>query len=128
MKLTRASHYALQALAYLAARRADDVVPSHRIAQERGISEKFLLKVLKPLVEAEVLRSSKGPNGGYRLARSADTISVLDVVEAVDGPLQAIVPGDPRNGVAARLEAVCREICDRKRERLAQCMISHLGS
>src|SRR5256886_11241937 len=86
MKLTCASSYALHAVAYMALQKSDRPVASHKIAQERGIPERFLLKVLKPLVTARVLTSIKGPNGGYQLARPATEISVLEIVEAVEHP------------------------------------------
>ena len=68
------------------------LLPAHLIAQARGIPERFLLKVLKPLVSARVLHSVKGPNGGYRLARPAKDISMLEIIEAVDGPIRGQAP------------------------------------
>ena len=56
----------------------DKPVASHHIARARGIPELFLLKILKPLVSARILRSVKGPNGGYRLARPAQKITMLE--------------------------------------------------
>src|SRR5438105_14710278 len=91
MKLTRTSTYALQALAYMAAQKKTGPIASYIVARERGIPEKFLLKLLKPLVSTRVLISLKGPNGGYRLGRPADQISMLEVIEAVDGPLRGRV-------------------------------------
>src|SRR5262249_58423147 len=87
MKLTRASSYALHAVAYMAAQKKADPVASHVIAQDRGIPERFLLKVLKPLVSAQILLSIKGPNGGYRPAPAAHDITILEVAQAVDRPL-----------------------------------------
>src|ERR1700681_3560965 len=92
MRLTRASSYALHALVYMAGQKKDGPTASHIIAAKRGIPERFLLKVLKPLVSAQVLYSIKGPNGGYRLARPAGTITMLEVVEAVDGPIRGNAP------------------------------------
>jgi len=92
MRLTRASSYALHAVAYMAQQQSDRPVPSHKIARERAIPERFLLKVLKPLVSARVLMSLKGPHGGYNLARPASDITVLEVVEAVDGPIRGEAP------------------------------------
>src|SRR5881394_3883336 len=87
MKLSRASSYALHALAFMAGEKDNTrPVASHHIAAARGIPDRFLLKILKPLVSARVLFSVKGPHGGYRLARKAEEISLLDVLEAVDGP------------------------------------------
>src|SRR5215472_13215628 len=92
MRLTRASSYALHAIVYLAAKKQNEPMPSHLVAQARGIPERFLLKVLKPLVSARVLLSVKGPNGGYRLARPANDITMLDILEAVDGPIRGQAP------------------------------------
>jgi Rrf2 family protein len=105
MKLTRASIYALHAVTYMAAQkdREGGSVASHIIAQDRGIPERFLLKVLKPLVSEQILVSVKGPNGGYRLARPAKEISVLEVIEAVDGQIRGSVPSDDFNSFAERL-------------------------
>src|SRR5262245_11613018 len=96
MKMTRASLYALHAVTYMAAQkdREGGSVASHVIAQDRGIPERFLLKVLKPLVAAQILISVKGPNGGYRLARPAKEINMLEIVEAVDGHIRGSVPVD----------------------------------
>src|SRR5262249_57008421 len=86
MKLTRASSYALHAVAFMASQKSDKPVASHNIAQARGIPERFLLKVLKPLVSARVLTSIKGPNGGYKLARQPSDITMLEILEAGGGP------------------------------------------
>src|SRR3954470_5958709 len=92
MKLTRAASYALHAVAYMAGQKHDRPIASHNIAQARGIPERFLLKVLKPLVSARVLHSIKGPNGGYRLAKAPSDITMLEVLEAVDGPIRGQAP------------------------------------
>src|SRR6516225_9056407 len=88
MKLTRAASYAVHALVFMASQKNGRPLASHHIAKARGIPERFLLKVLKPLVSVRILLSIKGPNGGYRLARNANEITLLDVLEAVDGPLR----------------------------------------
>ena len=108
MKLTRASSYALHAVAHMAGSKVSVPVASHHIAEARGIPERFLLKVLKPLVSARILHSVKGPNGGYSLAKAAKDISVLDVVEAVDGPIRGVAPFDHGGTTAAKLEGVCK--------------------
>src|SRR6202171_1870947 len=92
MKLTRSSSYAIHALVFMATEKRNRPVASHHIAAARGIPERFLLKVLKPLVSARVLFSIKGPNGGYRLSRPAAEISLLEVLEAVDGPVRGQAP------------------------------------
>jgi Rrf2 family protein len=92
MKLTRASNYALIALTHMAQEPERKAIASDDIAEARGLPERFLLKVLKPLVGANVLRSIKGPHGGYELAKPAAEISLLDIIEAIDGPIQGTIP------------------------------------
>src|SRR5579883_219209 len=106
MRLTRASQYAVHALAYMASLEGNRPMPSHLVAQAQGIPERFLLKVLLPLVSVGVLRSLKGPNGGYQLARSPREISLLEIVEAIDGPIRAPISFEGNNGLASRLETI----------------------
>jgi Rrf2 family protein len=128
MKLTRATSYALHAVAYMAAQKHDRPIASHKIAQERGIPERFLLKVLKPLVSARVLLSIKGPNGGYRLARSPADITMLEILEAVDGPIRGSSPlSDENDGpLNHKLEQICKESADQVRKHLEKVKISAL--
>jgi Rrf2 family protein len=131
MKLTRASSYALHAVAFMASQKQPDKpVASHNIAQARGIPERFLLKVLKPLVAARVLMSIKGPNGGYRLARKPADITMLEVVEAVDSPIRGLVPFmEQRNGpLNHKLELICKQDADQTRHHLEKVRISDLAA
>ena len=128
MKLTRASSYALHAVAYMAAQKHDRPIASHNIAAARGIPERFLLKVLKPLVSARVLLSIKGPNGGYRLAKPASEISMLEILEAVDGPIRGQAPlTEENNGpLNNKLEQICKESADQVRKHLEKVKVSQL--
>jgi Rrf2 family protein len=130
MKLTRASSYALHAAAYMAQQKKEAPIASHKIAEQRGIPERFLLKVLKPLVSARVLLSIKGPNGGYRLARPPGDISVLEIIEAVDGPIRGQSPLDGGNSNGAnlnnKLENVCNQVADQVRKQLDKVKLSEL--
>src|SRR5437870_9528353 len=119
MRLTRASSYALHALVYMAGQKHNRPVPSHIVAQARGIPERFLLKVLKPLVSARVLTSVKGPNGGYRLARTPSDISMLEILEAVDGPIRGQAPftDEETDGpLNHKLENICKQAADQVRQ------------
>jgi Rrf2 family protein len=128
MKLTRASSYALHAVAFMAAQKTDKPVASHNIAAARGIPERFLLKVLKPLVSARVLRSIKGPNGGYQLAKAPNQITMLDILEAVDGPIRGMAPfSEENNGpLNERLENICKTSAEGVRKQLEKVRISDL--
>jgi Rrf2 family protein len=131
MKMTRASVYTLKALAYLAKQKPGQPVPSHVMAAAaRGIPELFLLKCLLKATLAGLLRSVKGPNGGYALARPAREISVLQIIEGVDGPLRGEAPPVGR-GAAAALDARLQVVCDAAtvlvRERLAKVTLADLA-
>ncbi len=128
MKLTRASSYALHAVAFMAAQKTDKAVASHNIAQARGIPERFLLKVLKPLVSAGVLISIKGPNGGYRLKKAPSQITMLEILEAVDGQISGNSPFTRKtNGpINQKLENICQESADSVRKQLEKVRISDL--
>jgi Rrf2 family protein len=105
-------------------------IASHVIAQKRGIPERFLLKVLKPLVSVQVLYSIKGPNGGYGLARPASDITILEILEAVDGPIRDHAPscqGEPRNFLHRKLEQICHEAAEQVRKTLGKIKLSDLA-
>lgn len=130
MKLTRASEYALHALVYLVQEKPDKPVASHIVAEAQGIPERFLLKVLKPLVSAHVLQSIKGPNGGYRLTKPAKEVSLLEVVEAVDGPIRGSAPFTDTKGAESldeRLGQVCEETADLVRQKLGKVRLIDLA-
>ena len=57
------------------------------IAERQDISPKYLLDILRDLKRAELVRSRRGPNGGFSLSRPADTITLADIFRAIDGPL-----------------------------------------
>jgi Rrf2 family protein len=87
MKISRSTGYALVAVGYIAKNYKDGAVLAARISKEYGIPLEYLLKILQQLVRANVLRSKRGPRGGFFLARSAEDITLLQVIEAVDGPM-----------------------------------------
>lgn len=128
MKLTRASSYAIHAVAYMAQQKLDKPVASHKVAEDRGIPERFLLKVLKPLVSARVLKSIKGPNGGYQLARTPSDISMLEIIEAVEGPIRGQAPFDAKSNTSLnkKLEEICNQSSEAVRKTLSKIHISDL--
>lgn len=130
MKLTRAASYAVHALVYMASQKQSTPIASHKIAEERGIPERFLLKVLKPLVTLRLLQSIKGPHGGYRLAKKPNEITLLEVLEATDGPIrgQLSFGGDETDGALnKRLDAICSQAADEVRKQLGKVKLSDLA-
>jgi Rrf2 family protein len=107
----------------------DETIPSHVIADKRRISERFLLKVLKPLVAAQVLYSAKGPHGGYRLAKPATQITLLEVMEAVDGPIRGQAPignGQTNHPLNKRLQQICHDSAEYLRKQLKRIRIADI--
>jgi Rrf2 family protein len=129
MKLSRACGYALAALAHLARQDSEGHRTSRQIAAAGNLSEKFLLKVLKPLATVGVLKSLKGPHGGYRLARPAGEVSLLEVVEAVDGPIRGEVPqlADVATPLERRLEEVWERVAATVRATLEETSIADVA-
>jgi len=130
MKLTRASEYAIHAIVAMADPKLGGCpVASHLTAAARGIPERFLLKVLKPLVNAGVLHSVKGPHGGYRLAKPPAKITLLEIVEAVDGPVRGGISfsqGKENDPLDRRLNEVCQQIAEQTRRQLDKVRVSEL--
>ena len=131
MKLSRSSAYAVHAVVYMAQQQdTHELVTSHSIAEDQGMPERFLVKLLRPLVNNRVLQSLKGPNGGYRLARPASTISLLEIIEAVDGTIRGVSPlasGKKNGSLDSRLEKVCDESAKQTREHLGKVRVSTLA-
>src|SRR5579863_535882 len=85
MIYSRSAEYALRALIQLAALQPDEYAMAKNIAAETNIPAHFLAKILQDLARDGFLKSNKGPHGGFRLSNPAESISMLRVVEAVDG-------------------------------------------
>ena len=88
ISITTKSPYAVAALTELA-RAPDQPIPDGEIARRREIPAQFLEQLVATLRRGGVLRSQRGVKGGYTLARAADQITVLEVVELLDGALSA---------------------------------------
>ncbi len=87
MQLTRGVDYALRGLVYLAQQGQTKLVMANEIAASEGIPEYFFSKIFQNLAKSGIVNSFRGSNGGFVLARSAKDITILEVVEAIDGPM-----------------------------------------
>ncbi|MEM8866366.1 MAG: Rrf2 family transcriptional regulator [Planctomycetota bacterium] len=92
MKISRTIAYAVQALLQLAASPNGVPVACGKLAADGRMPERFLLQVLRSLVQADILRSVRGVEGGYLLNRDPADISLLDLFEAFDSPVIPSVP------------------------------------
>jgi len=87
MQITRQADYAVRAVLYLAQLGPEKRAATSQIAQEQAIPPSFLAKIVSQLSVAGLLQTSRGARGGVSLARDPDQISLLEVVEAIDGPI-----------------------------------------
>jgi Rrf2 family protein len=98
LTITRKVDYALRAMVFLAGLTPVELRNFETIATAYQIPKDFLAKIMRQLVQAELVQSIRGPRGGYKLNRPAYEISVLEVVEAVEGPIflnHCLDDGDP---------------------------------
>ena len=87
MQITRQADYAVRAVMYLAELGPDEKASTSQIAEEKDIPLSFLAKIIAQLSVAGLLQTMRGARGGVTLARPAEDISLLEVVEAIDGPI-----------------------------------------
>jgi Rrf2 family protein len=87
MQITRQADYAVRAVLHLA-RNGDQRTATSAIAEEQRIPPSFLAKIVSQLSIAGLLHTSRGARGGVTLARNPKDITLLEVIEAIDGPIQ----------------------------------------
>ncbi len=87
MQITRQADYALRAMLYLAQLEPAQRAATSQIAEEQHIPPSFLAKIISQLSIAGLIHTSRGARGGVSLARQPEEISILEVVEAIDGPI-----------------------------------------
>jgi Rrf2 family transcriptional regulator, iron-sulfur cluster assembly transcription factor len=85
LELTKRADYAIRAVVALAAVAPTERVSVRRIAIDQGIPARFLSQVMVDLVGARIVQGAPGRTGGYRLARPAAAITLLEIIEAVEG-------------------------------------------
>jgi Rrf2 family protein len=105
LQISRKIDYGLRAMVFLASLPAGEVIPFREVARRMDVPEEFLAKILKTLVGKKLVHSTRGARGGYRLARPASELSMLDVIEAVEGPVRVNVCQD--NHEACKLSRSC---------------------
>jgi Rrf2 family cysteine metabolism transcriptional repressor len=105
ISITSKSPYAVLALAELARGPGDQPVPIGELARKRDVPVQFLEQLFAVLRRGGIISSQRGVKGGYRFARVPSTVTVLEVVEMLDGPL-----GRDAEGVFADAAAAARQV------------------
>lgn len=128
MRLSRASVYAIRAALQLVDAPAGLPIPCSQLAKAGEMPERFLLQILRHLVTHGLLQSTRGVDGGYQLSRPAKEISLLQIVEATDGPLTSELP--PLDGMPEvsrkQLFCVVQDITRATSLRLSQTSLADL--
>ena len=128
MKLSRSVTYALKAALQLAQNTNGRPMPCSRIAAQGSMPERFLLQILRSLVTHGILKSTRGVDGGYVLLKEASHVSLLDVIEAIEGPLDHEVnigEGMPDQS-RARLSSIFKQVTQATLDTLSSVKLADL--
>jgi Rrf2 family protein len=110
MRISAKVDYAVRAAVELAAAPGEKPVKAEAIANAQGIPLNFLENILGELRHAGIVRSHRGVEGGFRLAKPPEKVTVADIIRAVEGPLASVRGGPPEDasymGAAATLPRV----------------------
>lgn len=86
MRITHEADYAIRIMYCLAER--NQTISAKQISDDSGVPSRFALKILRRLTQTGLTESFKGVSGGYQLARAADQISLGEIIEVIDGPIE----------------------------------------
>jgi Rrf2 family protein len=128
VKVSRTIAYAIHAMLQLGRGNPGVPIPCSQLAQEGRMPERFLLQILRSLVTHGLLHSTRGVEGGYCLARSPEEITLRDIVEAFDNPLDPSVPpldGLPES-VRNRLVEMLQQVSGAARRELQKLTVADL--
>jgi Rrf2 family protein len=132
MRMSAKAEYAVRAMVQLATVGDGELVKTDDLAKAQGIPAQFLVDILSDLRTDRLVRSHRGREGGYELARSASTISVADVLRCIDGPLASVRDiglGDlPYSGPTAALTDVWRALRASMRSVLEQTTLADVAA
>lgn len=132
MKLSKTSAQAALAMAFLSERQDGAPTQARQIAEYLQIPTDSALKVLQALARQGLLRSQLGRSGGYHLANEADQISLLQIVEAIDGPIRVDMPISGEGHCFSASVDVLRRVCeasDRQlRDQLSRLTVAQLAA
>jgi Rrf2 family protein len=128
MKLTQTVAHAIHAALRLAEHDETTPFACNKLAAQGEMPERYLLQLLRDMAKQGVLISTRGGGGGFMLARPPKEISLLEVIEAVEGPLKAALPlrADFPRSAGKRLEEVLQGLTEEVRRQLNDVSLADL--
>jgi len=129
MNLSKSVSYGMIAMGYIAKQTDGRWVSSEEIAQKFDIPNEYLVKILNQYVRAGILRAKRGPHGGFCLTQPAKEISLLEIIEAVEGPVKnynEIAEQAKKQQFAVNMDAICTKATDQGRAILKKAKLSDL--
>jgi Rrf2 family protein len=122
LRLSKKADYALMAMKHLAQKRDVSSTSAREIAEQYDIPIELMAKVLQRLVRMRLLASTQGTRGGYMLGRAATTISVAEVIEAIDGPFTVTACSTEKHDCEQFSKCSVRDPLWQIRERIAAAL------
>lgn len=131
MKLSKTSALAALAMTFLARQNNSTVTQARQVAEHLDIPLDSALKILQCLARHRLIDSQLGRGGGYRLTKTPDQVNLLQIVEAIDGPLDVGVslygPTDQLAASTNMLDTICHQVALRVRDQLAAVTVASLA-
>lgn len=112
MKISTKGTYALQVMLDLAMHNTGENINVKKIAERQDISEKYLEQIIAILNKAGFVRSIRGAQGGYRLAKLPDNYTVGDILRVTEGPLEPVSPEESSLSVWKKLREAIDNVVD----------------
>jgi Rrf2 family protein len=129
MKLSKPVTYGMIAMGHIAKQADGYWVTSEELAQEFDMPKEFLQKIMNQYVRAGILLAKRGPQGGFSLAKPAKEISLLEIIEAVEGPgnnFHGIAEQAKKQRFAVKMEVICTAAADQGMVILKKAKLSDL--
>ena len=129
MKMSTTAHYGLIAAGYIAEQADEGRVKASTISEKYDIPLEYLFKILQQMRRVNVLRSKKGPKGGFKLARPAKEITLLEIIEAAGGPISTqleLVQVAKKAHFSVEMEKVCKRASEKAASILSRAKLSQM--
>jgi Rrf2 family protein len=129
MKIFRGAGYALMAVAYIAQHGKGKPVKAQTISETYGLSHVYLMKIMVQLAKVYILGGKRGPGGGFVLGSRGDEVTMLDVIEAIDGSMEKVTDLTEMTGnapFAVKMEQVCNDAAEKARDRFQKAKLSKM--